>query len=105
MAYASGSESGGHLLRQIRVSPLALPGGACQPPKAVVEGRAEQLGTMLNRMAKDLVASRRRVAELERENRELRAKLDALTGERERDQSPARMLTGPSSASSARRRK
>ena len=37
-----------------------------------------RIGTALRRMAEDLVAARRRVAELERENRRLRARLAAV---------------------------
>jgi hypothetical protein len=38
----------------------------------------EQVGTALRRLAQDLIAERRRAAALERENRELRAKLERL---------------------------
>jgi len=44
----------------------------------VKEVSSEQIGTALRRLAADLVAERRRVAVLERENRELRAQLDEL---------------------------
>jgi hypothetical protein len=44
----------------------------------VKEVSSEQIGTALRRLAADLVAERRRVALLERENRELRAQLEAL---------------------------
>jgi hypothetical protein len=44
----------------------------------VKEVSSEQIGTALRRLAADLVAERRRVALLERENRELRAQLDEL---------------------------
>jgi hypothetical protein len=39
---------------------------------------SQQIGSALRRLAADLVAERRRVAALERENRELRAQLEAL---------------------------
>jgi hypothetical protein len=49
------------------------------PASATVrEVSSEQIGTALRRLAADLVAERRRVALLERENRELRAQLDEL---------------------------
>ena len=38
----------------------------------------EQVGTALRRLAQDLIAERRRVAALERENRELRAEVERL---------------------------
>jgi cell division protein FtsB len=38
----------------------------------------EQVGSALRRLAQDLIAERRRVAELERENRELKARIEAL---------------------------
>jgi hypothetical protein len=38
----------------------------------------EQVGSALRRLAEDLVAERRRALRLERENRELRAELEAL---------------------------
>jgi cell division protein FtsB len=38
----------------------------------------EQVGSALRRLAQDLIAERRRVAELERENRELKAQIEAL---------------------------
>jgi len=44
----------------------------------VKEVSSEQIGTALRRLAADLVAERRRVALLERENRELRAQLEEL---------------------------
>ena len=40
-----------------------------------VGDREARIGTALRRMAEDLVAARRRVADLERENRRLRARL------------------------------
>lgn len=39
---------------------------------------SEQIGSALRRLAEDLVAARRRVVQLERENRALRAQLEAL---------------------------
>ncbi|MBV9416342.1 MAG: hypothetical protein JO363_15275 [Solirubrobacterales bacterium] len=42
---------------------------------------SEQIASALRRLAADLVAERRRVAVLERENRELRAELEALKAE------------------------
>jgi cell division protein FtsB len=44
----------------------------------VREVTGEQLGSALRKLAEDLVIERRRVARLERENRELRAELEAL---------------------------
>jgi cell shape-determining protein MreC len=44
----------------------------------VKEVTSEQIGTALRRLAADLVAERRRVALLERENQQLRAQLEAL---------------------------
>jgi cell division protein FtsB len=38
----------------------------------------EQVSSALRRLAQDLIAERRRVAELERENRELKARIEAL---------------------------
>ena len=46
--------------------------------RSVREVSSEQVGTALRRLAADLVSERRRVAWLERENRELRAQLEAL---------------------------
>jgi hypothetical protein len=46
----------------------------------VKEVSSEQIGTALRRLAADLVAERRRVALLERENRELRSQLEELRG-------------------------
>ena len=46
----------------------------------VKEVRPDQIGTALRRLAADLVAERRRVAQLERENQELRAQLEELRG-------------------------
>ena len=40
--------------------------------------REVRIGTALRRMAEDLVAARRRVADLERENRRLRARLATI---------------------------
>jgi cell division septum initiation protein DivIVA len=39
---------------------------------------SEQIGSALRGLAEDLVVARRRIATLERENRELRAKLETL---------------------------
>jgi hypothetical protein len=47
---------------------------------AVKDVTSQQIGTALRRLAADLVAERRRVALLERENRELREQLEALRG-------------------------
>jgi hypothetical protein len=47
--------------------------------RTVKEVSSEQIGTALRRLAADLVAERRRVALLERENRELRAQLEELS--------------------------
>ena len=38
----------------------------------------EQVGSALRRLAQDLIEERRRVSELERENRELKARVEAL---------------------------
>jgi hypothetical protein len=58
---------------------------------AVKEVSSEQIGTALRRLTADLVAERRRVALLERENRELRAQLARLQerGAGEPDQRPS----------------
>jgi cell division protein FtsB len=44
----------------------------------VKEVSSEQIGSALRRLAADLVAERRRVALLQRENRELRAQIEDL---------------------------
>jgi regulator of replication initiation timing len=44
----------------------------------VREITGERIGTALCQLAEDLVAERRRVAQLERENRELRLELERL---------------------------
>ena len=46
-----------------------------QASPLVKEVSSEQIGTALRRLAADLVAERRRVALLQRENRELRAQI------------------------------
>jgi len=50
---------------------------------------SEQIAGALRRLAADLVAERRRVALLERENRELRAELDALKAEAGKTKQPS----------------
>jgi phage shock protein A len=59
--------------------------------------REVRIGTALRRMAEDLVAARRRVADLERENRRLRARLatverqeDEMQSSRSRTEEPSR---------------
>jgi len=53
----------------------------CEAHRTAKDVSSEQIGTALRRLAADLVAERRRVAVLERENRELRAQLEALKHE------------------------
>jgi hypothetical protein len=60
----------------------------------VKEVSSEQIGTALRRLAADLVAERRRVALLERENRELRSQLEELRG----SAAPAEPAQRPSAA-------
>jgi hypothetical protein len=55
-----------------------IAGAEVPASRAVREVSSEQVGTALRRLAADLVSERRRVALLERENRELRAQLEAL---------------------------
>ena len=59
--------------------------------------REVRIGTALRRMAEDLVAAHRRVADLERENRRLRARLatferpeDEMQSSRSRMEAPSR---------------
>jgi hypothetical protein len=60
----------------------------------VKEVSSEQIGTALRCLAADLVAERRRVALLERENRELRSQLEELRG----SAAPAEPAQRPSAA-------
>lgn len=46
--------------------------------RRTVGDREARIGSALRRMAEDLVAARRRVADLERENRQLRAWLETV---------------------------
>ena len=46
--------------------------------RGVREIAGERIGTALRKLAEDLVAERRRVVQLERENRELRQELEQL---------------------------
>lgn len=46
------------------------------------ELRSYRIGTALRSLAEDLAQARRRIAVLERENRELRAQIERLTGQR-----------------------
>jgi hypothetical protein len=55
-----------------------IAGEEVQASRAVNDVSSEQIGTALRRLAADVVAERRHVALLERENRELRAQLEAL---------------------------
>jgi hypothetical protein len=56
-----------------------LPGGARNARLGPVkEVRSDRIGFALRQLAEDVVHERRRVAALERENRELKAQLDAL---------------------------
>jgi cell division protein FtsB len=55
---------------------------------------SEQIGSALRRLAQDLVTERHRVAQLERENRALRAQLEALQGESGASGAPARRRGG-----------
>jgi cell shape-determining protein MreC len=50
---------------------------------------SEQIASALRRLAADLVAERRRVAVLERENRELRAQLEALKADAGKAKEPS----------------
>ena len=61
-----------------RAHHIALPDRGWDTPAAVRELAGERIGTALRRLAEDLVAERRRVVHLERENRELRAQIEAL---------------------------
>lgn len=68
--------------------------------------REARIGTALRRMAEDLVAARRRVADLERENRRLRARL--VTVERPEDvmessRPPGRSRAEPECSAEAKR--
>jgi hypothetical protein len=62
----------------------------------VKEVSSEQIGTALRRLAADLVAERRRVAVLQRENRELRAQIEDLRRAAGEPEQPAYL--GPSAA-------
>lgn len=61
-----------------------------------MDDREVRIGTALRKMAEDLVAARRRVADLERENRRLRARLatveheDVMHSSRSRMEEPSR---------------
>ncbi len=48
--------------------------------RRVKELTSERVGFALRQLAEDVVTERRRVRKLERENRELRAQLELLTG-------------------------
>lgn len=50
----------------------------CHARLTVDEMSGDQLGTALRRLAEELVTERRRVVALERENRELRAQIEAV---------------------------
>jgi hypothetical protein len=60
------------------VGALADPVDRCDARLAMREVSGERVGSALRRLAEDLVAARRQVALLERENRELRAQIQAL---------------------------
>ena len=68
---------------RVRAS-LHAPLTPCEPQRTVgdyqrtVVDRQARIGTALRRMAEDLVAARRRVADLERQNRQLRARLETV---------------------------
>jgi cell division protein FtsB len=62
----------------------------------VKEVSSEQIGTALRRLAADLVAERRRVALLQRENRELRAEIEGLR--RAAGEADQQSYLGPSAA-------
>jgi hypothetical protein len=66
---------------------IAARGAGCEAQRTVGVSR-EQVGTALRRLAQDLIAERRRVAVLERENRELRAELERLERVRRDQQGP-----------------
>ena len=57
--------------------------------RKVNEVGPERVGRALRKMAEDLVAERRRVVLLERENRELRAQLEELQRSVAAEQEPA----------------
>lgn len=50
----------------------------CERRAVVDERTSTRIGTALQRMAEDLVAERRRIVQLERENRDLRSQLEML---------------------------
>lgn len=59
--------------------PAFLPGSLLGATlRGVREITGQRIGSALRQLAEDLVAERRRVAELERENRELRQELEQL---------------------------
>jgi hypothetical protein len=62
----------------------------------VKEVSSEQIGSALRRLAADLVAERRRVALLQRENRELRAQIEDLQRAAGEPEQPSYL--GPSAA-------
>ncbi len=57
--------------------------------RKVNEVGPERVGRALRKMAEDLVAERRRVVRLERENRELRTQLEDLQRSIEAEREPA----------------
>src|ERR1700755_2161636 len=67
-------------LPALRVPALLIARVEVRASPRVKEVRPDQIGTALRRLAADLVAERRRVAQLERENQELRAQLEELRG-------------------------
>jgi hypothetical protein len=67
-------------LPALRVPALLIARVEMRASPRVKEVRPDQIGTALRRLAADLVAERRRVVQLERENRELRAQLEELRG-------------------------
>jgi hypothetical protein len=61
----------------MRISPIAAGRGGCHS-RAVDEATLHRVGSALRKMGEDLVAERRRVMLLTRENEELRAQLAEL---------------------------
>ena len=61
-----------------------------------MDDREVRIGTALRRMAEDLVAARRCVAELERENRRLRARLATVERPEDAVQSSRSLMEEPS---------
>jgi hypothetical protein len=83
MAVATGAARSDHgrvvkLPGAMRVSALDLAPRGHEAARGMRQITGEQLGSALRRLAADLVAERRRVAVLQRENRELRERIQEL---------------------------